>query len=264
MPSYWARASRFTERAADRRQKWTRAGTCSSSMRIWATATVSAEAGMPGRPSRVATTPSWTQPSWARCGSSGWTNTVRSWEAAYSSARRRTRVSCTGRRALLTPTQPARLSSAISASWVPSRPTVSAPRVTTRAAPAASARWWMSSTTAAVSTTGWVSGGMHRVVMPPAAAAAHSEAMVALCSWPGSRRRAARSTSPGATTRPPASRVCSGRKPSGGAGPTATMRPSAMKTSAGPSRPLAGSTTRPPVMARVVMPRPPPGPGSWP
>ncbi len=85
----------------------------------------------------------------------------------------------------------------------------------------------MSCTTAGVSITGSVSGGQHSVVMPPAAAARVSEAMVALCSAPGSRSRAQRSTSPGQTTRPRASISVSSVRPLG-AVPKPAILPCAM------------------------------------
>ncbi len=51
------------------------------------------------------------------------------------------------------------------------------------------------------------SGGQTRLVTPPAIAAAISDSRVALCSKPGSRSRADRSTKPGAMNRPFASMV---------------------------------------------------------
>ena len=206
---------------------------------------VSAMPGTPGRPRRVATSPSCTSRPCAREASSGWTNTVRSKVAAYSSARRMTSVAVTGESAFDTPTQPASASAPISARSSPRNPWVSAPSTSTRAAPASAARWCISSTTAGVSTTGLVSGGTHTVVMPPATAAVASLAMVALCSSPGSRSRARRSTSPGQTTHPVTSRSRSAANPSG-ARSSATMRPSATNRSPTASRPLAGSMMRPP------------------
>jgi hypothetical protein len=73
---------------------------------------------------------------------------------------------------------------------------------------------------------GSVSGGHARLVTPPAAAAASSDSSVALCSSPGSRSRAARSTKPGATTHCAASITRSARHPEGALS-TAAMTPSA-------------------------------------
>ena len=94
---------------------------------------------------------------------------------------------------------------------------VRAPSVTMRVLPAAAARVRMSSATAGVSMTGRVSGGQHRVVMPPLAAARDSEAIVALCSCPGSRVRAQMSIRPGQTMQSRASISSVPSKPSGAA-----------------------------------------------
>src|SRR5690606_32200038 len=85
---------------------------------------------------------------------------------------------------------------------------------------------------------------MARLVTPPAIAASISDSSVARYSKPGSRSRAARSMSPGQTTRPVASMTRSASKPSG-AWPWATMRPLAMNRSVTVSSWFAGSITRP-------------------
>ncbi len=66
-PRCRASASISAARPVDRPRKWTRAPVCSASARSRATATVSAASGMPGRPRRVLTAPSWTQPWSRRC-----------------------------------------------------------------------------------------------------------------------------------------------------------------------------------------------------
>jgi hypothetical protein len=83
-----------------------------------------------------------------------------------------------------------------------------------------------------------------RLVTPPATAAAISLSSMPACSCPGSRSRTDKSTRPGATTQPLASMVRLGWK-SGAIWPMAMMRPAAIATSAGSSRPVAGSMTRP-------------------
>ena len=72
------------------------------------------------------------------------------------------------------------------------------------------ARCFSISTRPGSSSGGSVSGGHARLVTPPATAASISDSSVALYSKPGSRRRADRSISPGATTRPVASIVAVG------------------------------------------------------
>src|SRR5512134_1560502 len=82
-------------------------------------------------------------------------------------------------------------------------------------------------------------------VNPPATAASVPVAMVSFCSWPGSRRCTCMSISPGATTHP--SGTSTTVAPSTGRPlPTRAIRPCSISTSAGPFRPLAGSTTSPP------------------
>ena len=63
----------------------------------------------------------------------------------------------------------------------------------------------------------------HKVVMPLATAAAVSLAIVALCSWPGSRRWACRSTMPGMTSLPLASMHSSALNPAGALPMAATL-----------------------------------------
>jgi hypothetical protein len=94
------------------------------------------------------------------------------------------------------------------------------------------------------SSTGSVSGGHTRLVTPPATAAAISLSSMPSCSWPGSRRRADRSTRPGATMQPPASSVRLGLKPSGTL-PRPMIRPAASATSQISSKLRPGSMTRP-------------------
>ena len=72
------------------------------------------------------------------------------------------------------------------------------------------------------------------------------------CSWPGSRRRAARSTRPGATMQAGGVDRALGARSRPARGRCATMRPAAMATSARSSRPDAGSMTRP-LWMRIFM-----------
>ena len=162
-------------------------------------------------------------------------------------ARSSTWVSWMGWLAWAKPTQPAAVSSAISVSAWPFRPTVRAPSGYRCASPRLWARYFSISTRPGSSSGGSVSGGQASAVTPPATAACISDSSEALYSKPGSRRRADRSTSPGDTTRPVPSMVRAGRKP-WGAAPTAMMRPSATCRSACMSSFTQGSTRRAPVM----------------
>ena len=95
-------------------------------------------------------------------------------------------------------------------------------------------------------------------VNPPAAAARVPVAMSSLYSWPGSRRWACRSMSPGTTQQPRTSttRVAladTGRRARRRCAP---ITPSSMSTSASASRLRAGSITRPPRRQRSISPGP--------
>ncbi len=160
---------------------------------------VSALSGIPDNPSRALTVPSCTHPCFCNQASAALINTVKSSVAAYSSARLQTTVFLISVTPLLTPTQPAAFKAAISASSSPLSFWVNAPTVNTMVRPAFLARSSINSTTAGLSITGSVSGGTASVVMPPATAARVSLSIVAVCSWPGSRSRALRSTRPGQT-----------------------------------------------------------------
>src|SRR5712692_644734 len=83
-------------------------------------------------------------------------------------------------------------------------------------------------------------------VKPPATAAADPVATVSLCSCPGSRRCTCISISPGQTTRPIGASTTFTSPSMGRPRPTRAMRPPSIRTSNVPSRPFAGSTTRPP------------------
>ena len=106
------------------------------------------------------------------------------------------------------------------------------------------ARWRTASIVAAVSMAGRVLGIAQMVVKPPRAAARAPDAMVSLCSCPGSRRWTWRSTNPGATTSPVASITSAVGLES--AAPTSAMRPSTTRRSRRASVRDAGSIRRPP------------------
>src|SRR6187402_2117068 len=83
-------------------------------------------------------------------------------------------------------------------------------------------------------------------VKPPATADAVPVATVSLCSCPGSRRCTCMSMRPGTTTRPAG--ISTTVAPSTGRSlPTFAMRSPSIRMSNAPSRPLTGSTTRPPL-----------------
>src|SRR6266540_7235054 len=170
---------------------------------------------------------------------------------AYSSARRMRCGSATGAPSSLKATAPACASSARSASSRPARPRVTQAMGRTRTAPCDCAVRRMNSTAAAESMGGSVLGMAQIVVQPPRAAASVPVAIVSLCSKPGSRRWQWMSTKPGHIMSPLASMVWLASRPA--SGPTAAIRPSAIRTSAMASTPFAGSMTRPPRMARVVL-----------
>ena len=184
--------------------------------------------------------------------SCGRSHTVKPKLAAYCSARCKTCVSSSGTSAWLKPTQPASVSCTMGVSAVPRRPRVSAPSGKTRDWCSFSARNLSISTRPGSSSTGSVSGGQTKLVTPPATAAASSLSSMPSCSWPGSRRRTDKSTSPGATTQPLASMVLLGAK-SAGTAPMLTMRPAAIARSATWSNPLAGLMTRPFLMRSFMI-----------
>src|ERR1017187_4499117 len=88
-------------------------------------------------------------------------------------------------------------------------------------------------------------------VNPPAAAAFEPLSIVSACSKPGSRRCTCMSRNPGATTRPVASNVTA--PVACRSGPTRTISPPLISTSAASSRPDAGSITRPFLMSSFGM-----------
>src|SRR4051794_4987449 len=109
----------------------------------------------------------------------------------------------------------------------------------------------MYSVTPALSLTGAVFGMHATAVNPPATAAALPVAIVSLCSWPGSRRCTCMSIRPGATITPGGSSTTVA--PSAGRSrPTRATRSPSISTSKAPSRPVAGSTTRPPLSSRCI------------
>src|SRR5688572_106041 len=109
----------------------------------------------------------------------------------------------------------------------------------------------MSDVTLALSFTGLVFGMQATAVNPPATAAAVPVATVSLCSCPGSRRWTCMSMNPGQMTRPAGTSSTSA--PSAGRSrPTRAIRSPSMRMSNVPSRPLAGSTTRPPLSSLFI------------
>ena len=190
--------------AADRRHRCTRAPVARTSSKI-----VCERDRLGRRPARPAgpgawparrscATPPW--PSYASCGRSqtrvAERRRVLQRAHAAPACRRAAPRPARSRRSRLRSARPSR-----SAPRPPGR--ASARRADTRAPGCSfSARILSISTRPGSSSTGSVSGGQTRLVTPPATAAAISRFQHALCSWPGSRRRAARSTSPGATTQP--------------------------------------------------------------
>src|SRR5712692_272675 len=155
--------------------------------------------------------------------------TLEDWTQLWSSVNRRT---------------PASAISPMSVSASPASSLVIAPAGSTSHSPALSARFRTSMTTAALSATGSVFGIAHTAVYPPAAAARDPVSTVSLCSYPGSRRWACRSTRPGAITRPSPSRTSA--LPGSSPGPTAWTCSSSIRTSVTASCPPAGSTRRTP------------------
>src|SRR3954454_23232957 len=109
----------------------------------------------------------------------------------------------------------------------------------------------MYSVTPALSLTGLVFGMHATAVKPPATAAAVPVATVSLCSWPGSRRCTCMSMSPGHRTNP-AGMATTVAPFAARSRPTPAMRPSSISTSNTPSRPFAGSTSRPPLRSRFI------------
>src|ERR1051325_1746971 len=212
----------------------------------------SAAEGIPLRPSRAEISPSCIAPPRASERSSQWSATAIPKVCAYSSAVRMRRLEATGFPSSLTATAPASTSSPNSVSCSPFWPIDTAAIGETRAFPARAA--WRSTkpTVAWLSVTGSVLGIAQTAVNPPAAAAIAPVAIVSACSKPGSRRCTWMSMSPGATTLPAASMTLA----PGWAGmfrPTASIRPSRMRTSARSSLPRGGSITRPPRISRSVI-----------
>ncbi len=150
---------------------------------------------------------------------------------AYSIARRISRSSCTPVPSSVKSRTPRSAISAIGASRSPARSTVIAPDGCT-AHSASRARSCTSRTTAALSMAGVVLGIATTAVNPPRAAQRLPDSIVSASSLPGWRRWACRSTSPGATTHPPASSTTSPERSS----PTPTTTPS-RDHHVGPARP---------------------------
>ena len=224
--------------------------------------TDSEAAGIPLKPSSVLTRPSCMTPLPVRCASSAcWMTGMRK-SVEYSSARRISSAFMTGWPSSEMATQPAPINSPISASSSPRCPLVMAPMGKTWAAPSRRARSMMKSVTDWLSLTGAVLAIQQTDVNPPRAAARVPVAIVSMSSRPGSRRWTCRSTKPGQTTLPRASRTRS----ADGAGctpglATSAIRPSSINRFNTASRRFAGSITRPPAI-RILIVSPFDGPGS--
>src|SRR6478735_1296311 len=106
--------------------------------------------------------------------------------------------------------------------------------------------------TPALSFTGDVFGMQATAVNPPVTADKVPVATVSLCSCPGSRKCTCMSMSPGVITRPAGIATTTVPSPAGRLVPTLAMRSPSMRMSNTPSRPLAGSTTRPPLSSRFM------------
>src|SRR5690349_1171479 len=165
---------------------------------------------------------------------------------AYSSARRSSSAVAVGWPSSVIATQPAALSSAMSASSSPFCPFDTAPIGYTRARFAAAALARISDVTVALSFTGLVFGMHATAVNPPATAEATPVATVSLCSCPGSRRCTCISMRPGTTPRPAGTSITVAPS-TGRSRPTLAITPSVIRMSNAPSSPLTGSTTRPPL-----------------
>ena len=198
-------------------------------------------------PSRLDHAPSCMCPPPARVSSSACcATTAPGSDAAYSSARRITPALATQEPSSVKMRTPSAYSSPIGASCSPARPTVMQPDDTTSHSPAAAPVASTELTTAASSSAGRVLGMATTAVNPPRAAARVPVSMVSASSSPGSRRCTCRSTSPGLTTHPEASKHVSS-SPATRSGATSTTFPSRTRTSARRRVP-ASSITSPPVI----------------
>src|SRR5262245_12949162 len=99
---------------------------------------------------------------------------------------------------------------------------------------------------------GFVFGMQATAVKPPATAAAVPVATVSLCSCPGSRRCTCMSMRPGVITTPAGIVITVTPASAGRSRPTRAILPPSIKMSNTPSRPFAGSTTRPPLSSRFI------------
>src|SRR5450830_349096 len=246
-PSFFAARTSSRPALDDMRHRWTRAPVARTSSKIVCRAMVSLITGTPDKPRRDASAPLWAMPPRPMWASWGRSQTVYPKVRAYCRARSSTVVSSMGSSAWAKPMQPASVSSAISVRALPFKPMVRAPSGCTWAWCRPLALCLSISTRPGSSSTGSVSGGHTRLVTPPATAAASSDFSMPSCSWPGSRRRTARSSKPGATTQPVASIVCVGWK-SGAMFLIATTTPLARSASGTSSKPMPGSMTRPPLI----------------
>src|SRR5436190_19603664 len=106
--------------------------------------------------------------------------------------------------------------------------------------------------TPALSLTGEVFGMHATAVNPPVTAESVPVATVSLCSWPGSRRCTCMSIRPGTITTPFGTSTTIVPSSAARFEPTPAMRSPSMRMSNTPSRPLTGSTTRPPLSSRFM------------
>src|SRR6266404_2555256 len=212
----------------------------------------SPSASTPQTPSRSATAPACIAAPALCARSSSWAITGAPTSAAASSARRIMASRAIGMPSSENATAPAARSAAKSVSSSPARPFVTAAIGSTCANPTSAARARIQRVTSTVSFTGSVFAIAATVVKPPAIAAATPDAIVSLCSPPGSRRCTCMSMSPGITQRPAASRTARAFGPAPGAATPITF-PSSISTSPTTSRDRTGSSTRPPAMARSII-----------
>ncbi len=241
-PSAFAARTSSTDPAVDRCRKCMGAPVRRTRAMSRANISSSASTGWPAIPRRLDQGPSFMCPPAASWRSSQCSASTTPSPEAYSSARRMRPLFCTPRPSSVKRRTPRAASSAIGASFSPRRPTVMAP-ATAISAKASSPSASTSRATAPESMAGSVFGMATRAVYPPRAAALEADSTVSAISPPGSRRWAWRSTSPGETTQPAASRTTA---PFGASivSSTATMRPSFTRTS--PRRSPVSSTRVPP------------------
>ena len=227
-PSRLAARTSSTLPAVDRCNRWMRAPVSRANSMSRCTINSSAIAGQPGRPRWLQHEPSCITAPFVNEATSQCCASVMSRARAYSRAWRMSCGSWTPLPSSVNRCTPAAASSPNGASAFPCRFIVMHPAGCTSHRPARRAWARTNSTTASESCAGSVFGMATIAVNPPSAAARLPVSIVSASSRPGSRRCTCRSTKPGATMHPPASRFTS---PSSDVA-TSTIRPSSMATSA--------------------------------